>query len=323
MLFLVLATVFCIVASLIWFRRNKEQPRSAKWLAQMWSADPSKTPHALRKGASGLRPMRTEEWVVVEGKNTFCEQMKLRRRLLDDPKTVDRFYASQAGEDVRVLRAEREVLGAVLAHLETHYRDSHRVVRDSAGKATSVRDLWSGTTFEVGEYTDCPLKLAAKLVQEDFILLDDAMTFVGGCALFSFMEIGLRGEKSNMDLGKTVKFIHTNVPNFNNEKNGIGAKVKRFFGSLKPGEPGFFRTNWLLVTEVGLNPMRYDLTTARATENYFPIDEQKSTRPEELNLRVEFQSITRLKESGMTLFCLHTYSDPLPTLARAPKVPAP
>ena len=76
------------------------------------------------------------------------------------------------------------------------------------------------------------------------------------------------------------------------------------------------------MTEVGLNPMRYDLTTARAAENYFPVDKQKSTRPEELNLRVEFQSISRLKESGMTLFCLHTYSDPLPALARAPKAAA-
>ena len=35
--------------------------------------------------------------------------------------------------------------------------------------------------------------------------------------------------------------------------------------------------------------------------------------------RVEFQSVSRLPESGMILFTLHAYSDPLPSLAREPK----
>ena len=326
MIFAVMATALCVLAGLVcaWFlfRRPRRKPRSSEWMENMWSADRSKTPHMLLRGTSGLRPMQTTQWIVVEDKQTFCEQMKLRRRLLDDPATVDRFYASQASESTRVLRAEQEVLDAVLTHLETYYPHSHRVVRDRAGNATSIEDLWNSVTFSVQKYAKCPLKLAAKLVQEDFILLDDAMTFVGGCALFSFMEIGLRGEKSNMNLGETVKFIHTNVPNFNSTNNGIGTKVNRYFHNLKPGDPGFFRTNWLLVPEVGLNPMRYNLATERATENYFPVTEHTSTRAQDLNLRVEFQSITRLRESGMTLFCLHVYSDPLATLSQAPKAAA-
>ena len=65
--------------------------------------------------------MKTKQWLVVEDKTTFCKQMKLRRRLLEDPTTVDRFYASLAAEDERVLRAEREVLGMVLSHLDQYY----------------------------------------------------------------------------------------------------------------------------------------------------------------------------------------------------------
>jgi len=61
-------------------------------------------------------------------------------------------------------------------------------------------------------------------VQEDFILLSpEDFTFVAGSAVFTFMEIGIHGEKSHMDLGNSVHAIHTPVPGFNID-GGIGGK---------------------------------------------------------------------------------------------------
>ena len=34
-------------------------------------------------------------------------------------------------------------------------------------------------------------------------------TCAAGCATFTFMEIGIQGEKGHMELGRSVSFIHT------------------------------------------------------------------------------------------------------------------
>ena len=56
----VLAVLFaiCLAAAAILAIKKKRQdkPRSAKWLAALWTPERT-TPHALRGKASGLRPM--------------------------------------------------------------------------------------------------------------------------------------------------------------------------------------------------------------------------------------------------------------------------
>ena len=65
----VLAVLFaiCLAAAAILAIKKKRQdkPRSAKWLAALWTPERT-TPHALRGKASGLRPMAAADWVVVE-----------------------------------------------------------------------------------------------------------------------------------------------------------------------------------------------------------------------------------------------------------------
>ena len=112
------------------------------------------------------------------------------------------------------------------------------------------------------------------------------------------------------------------MPGFNEPKVGVGAKVALFFRQLAAEKP-FYRTNWLLVPEAGLDPMHHDLTTARDEGGYLPLgDVGGAVAPRDLHLRVEFQSVARLPETGLILFTLHSYSDPLPSLARAPKAAA-
>ena len=62
--------------------------------------------------------------------------------------------------------------------------------------------------------------LLAQLVQEDFIILEydnneNSWKFISGIAAFSFVEIGINGEKSFMKPGNDVSMIHSPVPGFN------------------------------------------------------------------------------------------------------------
>ena len=260
--------------------------------------------------------MHAADWIVVEPAETFVPQMKLRRKLLEDPRTVDRFYATRAKESADVLAAEREALEMLASHLERHGAASHSVVRGADGRVAAFVDELSEARIEVDAAR--PLWTAARVVQEDFILLTPVNVFVGGCACFSFMEIGLRGEKGNMKLGEPMTFIHRNVPGFNAAR-GVGEKVAAFFKKLDAPQA---RSNWLLVPEEGLDPTRYSLWDARDDGGALPLLEGASPDPRDWHLRVEFQSVSRLRESGMILFTLHVYSDPLPSLALEPKAAA-
>ena len=67
-----------------------------------------------------------------------------------------------------------------------------------------------------------------------------------------------------------------------------------------------------------MDPTRYALDDARDGGGALPLLDG-ALDPRDWHLRVEFQSVSRLPESGMILFTLHVYSDPLPSLAREPK----
>ena len=67
------------------------------------------------------------------------------------------------------------------------------------------------------EFEKEPILLLTKLVQEDFIILefeeaDCTWRFITGAAAFSFVEIGINGEKSFMKPGNDVSKIHSPVP---------------------------------------------------------------------------------------------------------------
>ena len=305
-----------------WSTMPPSGPRSARWMAANWrGAKSALPPHIYRSSAAptGLRPLDLADWIELEP-DRFEAQMKLKRGLIEGSDTARRFYASLAGEGRRgdVLDAEREVLATLVDHLERYCASQYTVSRAGAGEATAVVETATGREFRVEDYAACPLKLCGLLVQEDFILLSPGAEggapprFVAGCATFSFMEIGIRGEKGRMRLGESVPFIHTAVPGFN-DAGGIGPKVAKFFERLVPGSPQY-RSNWILVAEEGLNPMRYDLSGDRAEGGAVYLD-VNDVAPEELHLRVELQSVRRLARSRHILFTLHCYSDPLPSLA--------
>jgi len=277
----------------------------------MWKPDP-RHHNSWPSLGTGLKRLPLAEWLEIEPPDVFVEQMNFRRELLTGPQK-DRFYVSLGDDQPDVRAAEKEALEMLLDHLEEYHKESFSVTRHF--DSSSVRVHSTGETFQTKDYADFPLKLCALIVQEDFILLSPPeagnQTFVAGAATFSFMEIGLQGEAGNMNVNKTIPFIHQTVPGF----DVIGPKVCSFMRTLKAERP-YYRTNWILVAEKGLNPMLYNLDTQRADGQY--LCRPDDVDPSEASLRVECQSIRRLPRTRHILFSIHTYSNQLRTLAHAP-----
>ena len=105
----------------------------------------------------------------MDSKEVFTQQMGMKRNLLQDPKTMCRFYTTQAGTREVVLEAERELLMVLINVIEAK-SDVYNVKRVD-GKPTAVFERITGTHFIIADYAHCPLKLCGLLVQEDFIIL--------------------------------------------------------------------------------------------------------------------------------------------------------
>ena len=186
------------------------------------------------------------------------------------------------------------------------------------------------------EYEDEPLILLAQLVQEDFIILEydsheDCWRFVSGFAAFSFVEIGINGERSFMKPGADVATIHKPVPGFN---PNIYKQVSNYFKALKE-DNAFWRANWIVTQLEGVSPFEEEILEGGDTEERTRadgLDDQTlsshalvdlGTKPiSELAVRTEYQTIFKLPSSGCLVFGIHTYIDPLESLATSPRAAA-
>ena len=186
------------------------------------------------------------------------------------------------------------------------------------------------------DYEDEPLILLAQLVQEDFIILEydekeDCWRFASGFAAFSFVEIGINGERSFMKPGADVATIHKPVPGFN---PNIYKQVSNYFKALK-GDNAFWRANWFVTPLEGISPFEQEILEGGDTEERTRadgLDDQTlsshalvdlGTKPiSELAVRTEYQTIFKLPSSGCLVFGIHTYIDPLESMASSPKAAA-
>ena len=97
-------------------------------------------------------------------------------------------------------------------------------------------------------------------MQEDFIILefeeaDGTWRFISGAAAFSFVEIGINGEKSFMKPGNDVAKIHSPVPGFNPT---IYKQVSSYFKALK-ADTAYWRANWVVTPLEGISPFEEEI----------------------------------------------------------------
>ena len=180
------------------------------------------------------------------------------------------------------------------------------------------------------------------MVQEDLLLLQPQLDstgsiidhiFVSGCAVFSFTELGLNGERGNMKVGNTLSAIHKNVPYFENK---LAQRMNRLFAvGLAKQKYGMSRSTWGIAPHAAMSPYENEVLHEDKTQEKYSYARELKTKMDEddesgtgtdavkkifsidgvaaekLSLIVEYQTIQKLPLSGFVLFTVHTYRDSL------------
>lgn len=251
---------------------------------------------SARPFSVGLLPLDPTDWIEPDAH--FAAHLAEKERLL------------QGGAEAPVLKAEadtleaqREVLSLLLDHLPATFPKLYR------RSGEEIRLLPMARDYRLADWHDRPLELAARLVQEDLVLMRrgvDGYRLVA--AALCFPSSWSLAEK----FGGTMGEIHATVPGFNDGR--MGPMVARIFDNLAVDRPSW-RLNWSLYTGSGLHrPFARRLET-EALDVATPGGEGKDTG---LHVRVERQTLRRLPEGGDILFTIKVHHDPVAAFAAHP-----
>jgi hypothetical protein len=141
-----------------------------------------------------------------------------------------------------------------------------------------------------------PLDAAARLVREDFVvhtLVDERLIVSAGSVCFPTR--WLLAEK----IGHPLDVVHGPVPGYERD---LARRVDTFIGRLASG-PGVWRRNWSIMPTNRLCLPGY--------HDNLPL----GTRPEEMWLRTERQTLRRLPTTGAVIFTIGIDVEPLHTVA--------
>lgn len=215
----------------------------------------------------GMAPVDPEAWLIRD--EAFAEQMALRDRLLQTHRGL--VLRERAGGSV----AAAELLEAVLAHcLEGGY-----------GRRGDVLTRPDGVDIDL--HFDTPLATAARLVQEDLLILEPGPSghvLVEGALLFPAS--WTLAEK----ISRPLTAIHGPVAAYDPD---LARRVQRMFDAIRPGQP--------LVRANRLEYADFRLFQPRREADPPPRD------PVPRYIRSERQSLRRLPETGAIVFSIHTY----------------
>jgi Haem-dependent oxidative N-demethylase, alpha subunit-like len=250
---------------------NRAAPRHMPWAE-------GHTPFTI-----GLRPLDIANWIEVDsGLKSYLEQKE--RLLAADMASV--FAAEPA-----TLDAQNEVLSLLVAFLPERFPEIYRR-KDGLIEIVPARRF-----VDLEGTSDAPLLTAARLVQEDLILMrasPDGWRLAA--ASLSFPSTWSLGEK----FGRPLHEIHTPVPDFGPQTRNA-MLIERIFDNLKPESP-VWRANWSLYHDDELHHGESKKTRYGASGH----------RPgSEKYVRVEYQTLRKLPHSGDILFTVRVHVDRL------------
>lgn len=237
----------------------------------------------------GLEPLGERSWIEVDV--MFEHQLGEKQKLLAT-RNNDVF-----GAEPESIAAQVEVLEMVLEELAQRHGDTHRREGDTV--------LALGFSVDLGDAAMPPLEKAARLVQEDLVIMmkgedlngEEGWRLVAGCVCFP--SSWLLAEK----LGKPMEQVHAPVPQF-----GPGTKkammINRIFDKLRVEIP-VLRINWTVSADGDL--FHGAGTTGKSDRSY-----------DSAFLRVEVQTLHKMARSGAILFTIRTHVDPLAMLESHP-----
>jgi len=224
----------------------------------------------------GLQPVAEGEWLQRD--DAFAGQMAYRDKLLSERR------ADVVAELPETHPAEHDLLAAVLAHIANdpdYRREGGRVTRPD------------GVTVPLE--ADRPLVTAARLVQEDMLVLEKGAS----AHLLTFGVLCFPASWSlRQKLGRGMMGIHAPVERIDDKMN---QRIERVLSALQPGN-AVWRANVLCYNDP-------DLFQPRLESEKRPFDPGKP-----LWVRVERQTLRRLSPSGAIVFTIHTWLTPIERL---------
>lgn len=200
--------------------------------------------------------------------------------------------------------AQAELLRMVVANLLEHHGGSF------AREGRLLVDRIDGRHHDPGREEREPLVLLGDIVEADFVLFDAE---AGPALMIAASNAYTSSGRIVSCVGRGMHFAHEPVPGLN---AALAARIDRVIGNVQAGKP-VVRFNWF-VTPIAsrLFPERSHAANVEAGEaaaRHLSEDHRKAG--DMLSLRVEQQSFVRLPETGALAFGIHTYSDPLSSIA--------
>jgi hypothetical protein len=255
--------------------------------------DGSSTPFTI-----GLKPLDPANWIEVDG--------HLEAQLAEKDRLEAEHGASVFAAEPGTEAAQREVLSLLIEHLPARFPEIYRRAGDTMYVASS------GRAVDLANPGVPPLKIAARLVQEDLVLMRRGENGWRICAAsLSFPSSWSLAEK----FGKPLREIHRPVPHF-----GHGTRsddlIERMFDKLQ-GQL-VERFNWSLQPDAGLykplSSMQRDDRAEKAVSRFPGIDPASVAF-----IRVERQTVRKLPVSGDVLFTIRIHLDPMSALRAHPE----
>ena len=255
--------------------------------------DGSSTPFTI-----GLKPLDPTAWIEVD---SHLEAQLAEKDRLEAGHGATVFAAEPGSED-----AQREVLSLLTEHLPARFPEIYR----RAGNTMHVGS--SGRAVDLSKPGVPSLKIAARLVQEDLVLMRRSEEGWRICAAsLSFPSSWSLAEK----FGRPLREIHRPVPHFGPESRSDDL-IERMFDKLQ-GQL-VERFNWSLQPDAGLykplSAMQRDDRAEKAVSRFLGIDAASVAF-----IRVERQTVRKLPVSGDVLFTIRIHLDPMSALRSHPE----
>ncbi len=238
----------------------------------------------------GVKPLDEADWLVVD--DQLATYLGEKERLLATCR--DEVFAAEPATEA----AQAEVLALIVEHLLARHPNRYRRNSDTIEVAGRRLPL----------ATPDPLLTAARLVQEDLLLLrKDAAGWRLVAGSLSFPSSWSLREK----IGRVLGDVHARVPGFNAGTRN-DQLITRMFDNARPETP-MLRWNWSLYGDDRL----FHPDSPGPGERRFGT----GGRPENVFLRVERQTLRKLPQTGAVLFTVRIFVDSIAQIERQPDAP--
>jgi hypothetical protein len=230
----------------------------------------------------GMNLLDLRDWIEADAK--LPDYLAEKERLL----RADRDTVFREEADTRA--AQQEVLDLLLAHLPARFPDIYR----REGRFVEV--IPAGTKVDVEDKGQAPFVRAARLIQEDLVLMrqgEGGYRFAAGSVCFP-SSWALKDK-----FGKTLDGLHTPVPGY---ADLLAGRVARIFENLPTGKP-VWRMGWSLHPD---NALHHPVPSPWPEGELSPY------------IRLERQTLRRLPVSGDVLFTIRIHIDQVAALKRHP-----